>query len=158
MTEKWLPIEDYPDYFVSNKGNVRSTKRAGQPRLLKPWLARGYPMVGLSKGGVIHKYQVHTLVLNAFVGPNPEAFCLHGDNDPTNNCLSNLQWGTHAENMEQMIEDGRSHRHSQRQFTPEQVREIRASPLSYVKLARIYHCGHTQIQRIKLRKTYKDID
>ena len=158
MTEEWLPIVDFSNYFVSNQGRVKSTKRKDKPIILKPWLARGYPTVSLSRDGVMHKFQVHTLVLNAFVGPCPEGMlCLHGDNNSTNNCISNLHWGTHAENMKQMVDDNRSHRHSQRQFTPEQIREIRASPLSCVKLGRIYHCGQTQIHRIKRRVTYKDV-
>ena len=160
MTEIWLPIEDFPDYFVSNLGNVRSTKRKDEPIILKPWLARGYPCVSLSKKGTMYRFQVHTLVLRAFVGPpSDEAnFCLHADDDRTNNCVTNLSWGTHQDNMDEMVAKGRSHQHSQRQFTPEQVREIRASPLSCIKLSRIYHCGHTQIHRIKRRLTYKDID
>ena len=93
MTEEWLPIIDFPDYFVSNQGRVKSTKRKGDPIILKPWLARGYPTVSLSRDGVMNKFQVHTLVLNAFVGPCPEGMlCLHEDNDPTNNSLTNLHW------------------------------------------------------------------
>ena len=158
MTEQWLPITNFSNYFVSNKGRVKSTKQKDKPIILKPWLARGYPTVSLSRDGVMHRFQVHTLVLTAFVGPSEGRFCLHLDNTPTNNCLDNIRWGTHEENMEQMTREGRSYKHSQRQFTPEQVREIRASPLSCVKLGRIYHCGQTQINRIKRRITYADID
>jgi len=158
MTEEWLPIEDFPNYFISNKGRVKSTKKEDNPIILKPWLARGYPTVSLSRDGVMHKFQVHTLVLTAFVGPSEGRFCLHLDNTPTNNSLDNLTWGTHQENMDQMKRERRHLKLSQRQFTPEQVREIRDSPLSCVKLGRKYHCGHTQIHRIKRRVTYADID
>ena len=157
MTEVWLPIDGFPNYYVSNTGYVRSTKRAGQPIVLKTWLARGYPTVSLSRDGVMHKFQVHTLVLNAFIGLSEGSFCLHLDNDKTNNCVDNLRWGTHEENMEQMRNDNRSHHHSLRKLTPDQVREIRDSPLSCVKLGRIYKCGQTQIHRIKQRKTYRDV-
>lgn len=157
MTEEWLPITDFPDYFVSNQGRVKSMKSKSGSIILKPWLARGYPTVSLSKDGVLHKFQVHTLVLTAFVGPSEGRFCLHLDNSRTNNCLDNITWGTHEENMEQMVNEGRSYKLSLRKLTPEQVREIRASPLSCVKLGRIYHCGHTQIHRIKRRLTYKDV-
>jgi hypothetical protein len=43
---------------------------------------------------------VHTLVLEAFVGPRAEGMlCNHLDADPTNNHVSNLEWTTQQGNM-----------------------------------------------------------
>ena len=156
MTEVFKPIEGFDGYEVSNKGRVRSRKSL-EPIILKPWLSKGYPTVSLCMDGVMNRFQVHTLVLNAFVGPSEGRFCLHADNNPLNNCVDNLSWGTHRANMDQMKRDKRSFRRSMRQFTDDQVREIRASPLSCVKLSRLFHCGHTQIHRIKQRITYADV-
>ena len=162
MTEVWADIEGYPGYKVSNKGRVSSGPRPGYKRkktiILKPYLNKGYPQVFLSCEGVQRSLQVHRLVLNAFVGRQDDMFCLHLDHNPSNNCLENLAWGNHEENMKQMRDAGRSGHHSLRQFTDEQVREIRSSPLSCVKLSRIYKCGQTQIHRIKTRKTYADVE
>ena len=162
MTEVWKDIVGYPGYKVSNKGRVSSGPRPGYARrmtiILKPYYHKGYAQYHLSFEGVQRTFEVHRLVLNAFVGEQPDMFALHSDNNPSNNSLDNLVWGTHQENMDQMVNDNRSHRRSLRQFNDEQVREIRASPLSCVKLSRIYKCGHTQIHRIKRRITYADVE
>ena len=162
MTELWKDIEGYPGYQVSNKGRVSSGSRPGYARrmtiILKPYYNKGYAQVHLSCKGVQRSFEVHRLVLNAFVGTQPDMFGLHADNDPSNNSLDNLSWGTHEDNMTQMRNDNRSQKPSLRKFNDEQVREIRASPLSCVKLSRIYKCGATQIHRIKRRKTYADVE
>lgn len=45
--------------------------------------------------------RIHRLILEAFVGPCPEGMeARHLDNDPTNNRLDNLCWGTPKENTE----------------------------------------------------------
>lgn len=46
------------------------------------------------------------LVLMAFVGDEPALVARHRDCNPENNKLSNLQWGTHAENEADKIEHG----------------------------------------------------
>lgn len=53
-------------------------------------------------------YSVSRLVALAYI-PNPEnkpCVC-HKDNNSLNNNVDNLYWGTHQENMAQMIVDGR---------------------------------------------------
>lgn len=61
---------------------------------------------------VVHKgqkYDVHRLVAQAFL-PNPESKrCVcHKDDNPQNNHVTNLWWGTHKENMQDMINKGRN--------------------------------------------------
>ena len=56
-------------------------------------------MVSLRIGDRTGGYSVHRLVLEAFVGPMPEAMeTRHLDGNPANNCLDNLRYGTRAEN------------------------------------------------------------
>jgi hypothetical protein len=53
---------------------------------------------------------VHILVLEAFVGPRPDgAYGLHWDDDPSNNRVENLRWGTPSENMYDKVRNGRHH-------------------------------------------------
>ena len=50
------------------------------------------------------------MVAEAYI-PNPDnkpCVC-HKDNNPLNNRVSNLYWGTYSENMQQCIRDGRFH-------------------------------------------------
>lgn len=55
---------------------------------------------------------IHRLVLEAFVGPCPPGLegC-HNDGNPTNNCISNLRWGTPASNAADRIKHGHAPNH-----------------------------------------------
>lgn len=51
---------------------------------------------------------VHSLVLEAFTGPCPEGMeARHLDDNPTNNRLENLVWGTRSENSQDAIRNDR---------------------------------------------------
>lgn len=113
-TEEWRPAPRYEGiYEVSNLGSVRRVVRAVNGRgagPLKHSLDRnGYPRVDLRDRQRRWNALVHQLVIEAFVGPRPvgmETRHLNGDSlDPR---LVNLAYGTHAENMRDMSEHGRS--------------------------------------------------
>ena len=53
---------------------------------------------------------VHHLVLEAFVGPRPPGMSgLHRDDDPANNHVDNLYWGTSSENAFDRVRNGNDH-------------------------------------------------
>lgn len=94
-------IEDYPDYYVSDQGNVYSNK-SGAMKKLKPnkrW--DGYAGVCLCNNGTQKQIKIHRLVAKAFV-PNPENKpCVnHKDGNRQNNCADNLEWATYKENIQ----------------------------------------------------------
>lgn len=94
MVEKWRLVTVNPNYLVSNLGGI---KRVHGARLNPTTTKRGYQIVCL-QGKV---YQVHSLILEAFVGPRPKGNeCRHLDGKPGNNRLTNLRWGTPKENGE----------------------------------------------------------
>jgi len=104
---RWCVIEGYPNYQISDRGTVR-----GPRGVLKPWLQKrgGYPAVRLSKGTYASQknWCVHTLVANAFLGPKPTSkheVC-HRDSNPTNNRVSNIYWGTRADNVRDAMNRG----------------------------------------------------
>ena len=123
MHEKWLPVVGFEDaYDVSDFGRVRSIprvilradgrlhRRQTDHRVLKtpPAGSGGYPEVNLSHNGRKRVVTVHTLVLEAFVGPRPaRAAACHFDGDPTNNRLENLRWDSHAANGRDRVRHGR---------------------------------------------------
>lgn len=133
--EEWRPVIGREGmYEISNHGRVRSLDRvvasSRGPRkfkgkMLKASTARtpDYPVVSLG-GGIAER--VHTLVLEAFVGPRPEGFvACHNDGDHHNNCLSNLRWDTYSSNNYDLV-DHNTHWQSRKthckhghEFTPE---------------------------------------
>lgn len=92
--ERWLPIEEYPEYCVSDQGRVR---RDGRDKILRISVATGgNPFVSLStRNGQVRK-GLALLVARAFV-PLPPYRCdtptpIHLDGDQLNCCADNLQW------------------------------------------------------------------
>lgn len=70
-------------------------------KVLKCNLVSGYAAVSLSRNDIAVKRYVHELVLETFVGPRPEGHQVrhHPNPDRRNNKLSNLRWGTPAQNV-----------------------------------------------------------
>lgn len=142
----WKPIPGYEAaYEASTEGQIRSlerivtyTRRDGRcverkypSKVLKPGLnSRGYEIVTLCDLDNHNTRAVHRLILETFVGPKqPGQECRHLDRNIRNNTLTNLCWGTAAENMADKIAHGtwvRGSRVGNSRLTEQQVREIRA--------------------------------
>lgn len=97
VTEEWRPVPGFLGYEVSDQGRVRSLL-GPEPLIMRPHTRKtGYRHV------VLHGKTrfVHHLVLEAFVGPRTDGQeCRHLDGQPGNNWLTNLRWGTRAEQMD----------------------------------------------------------
>jgi HNH endonuclease/NUMOD4 motif-containing protein len=109
-TETWRPIAGRDGYEVSDLGRVRSVDRVvrrpqrgrivdvhykGVMLRLNPNSA-GYLNVNLGRNRPAH---VHSLVLEAFIGPRPAGYqAAHADGDKLNNAAANLRWATPEEN------------------------------------------------------------
>ena len=114
MSETWKPISGYEGcYEVSDLGRVRSLDRQSHGfragRMLKQniGVGNGYLYVTLYRKPHKRRANVHTLVLEAFAGPRPDGMeACHNDGDRTNPRLSNLRWGTHSENIYDIVRHG----------------------------------------------------
>ena len=99
MKEVWKYIKDYSKYEVSNLGRIRNRKNYKVLRTVFDKL--GYERITLpsDKNGNIEILSVHRLVAKAFI-PNPDNFpCVnHKDENPSNNCVDNLEWCTYSYN------------------------------------------------------------
>lgn len=109
--EEWRPVVGFPNYAVSDRGRVWSIPRKRVPngRMLPQSIAPGYGYlrVSLHRERVSHWILVHRLVGEAFLGPLPEGqMTRHGPAGKHDNSLSNLSYGTAAENAADMIRDG----------------------------------------------------
>ena len=116
MSEQWRPVVGFEGFYsVSDHGKVRSenrmvtyegrwktTTRPYRERIMKLTVDKmGYLRVMLCRNGRTSTHRVHALVLEAFY-PKPKLrstpHVRHLDDDKQNNCLSNLAWGTAADN------------------------------------------------------------
>jgi hypothetical protein len=128
--EIWKDIKGYEGlYQVSNMGRVKSMKW-NKERILKVITNRkGYSQVHLSKNGLQIKLLIHRLVAEAFIlNPHNLPNVLHGDDNPANNCVENLRWGTQKENIEDRNNKGRQAKglsHGSAILTEQQVLEIK---------------------------------
>lgn len=117
--EEWRPVVGYEGlYEVSSLGRVRSLDRVimrsnGYPQPLKgvvltPNLGkRGSYTVMLPTASGQRQVKVHRMVAEAFI-PNPSGFPVvrHLNDDPTDNRVENLAWGTQSDNMRDAIRNG----------------------------------------------------
>lgn len=103
------------DEYTAPNGRVYQ-RRKGKPKLLPKRIVHKtpnyqVPKVSISIPGFTKQVRVSQLVALAYI-PNPEnkpCVC-HKDNNPENNHVDNLYWGTVQENIEQKVRDGRSNR------------------------------------------------
>lgn len=118
--EQWLPVVGFEGYYeVSDLGRVRSVDRIvvfrdGRSRIARGRIRRfataasGHKTVSLCIDNKLVTRLVHRLVLESFVGPCPlGSECLHANDHPDDNRLSNLRWGTRTENMHDMVRNGK---------------------------------------------------
>ncbi|MFW6246645.1 MAG: HNH endonuclease [bacterium] len=93
--EEWRAVPSLNDIEASNFGNIRNSKTN---IIYSKWVNKhGYELVSLSKQKRKH-YQVHRLVMEAFVG-NSNMQVNHKDFNRTNNRIDNLEYMSMKDNI-----------------------------------------------------------
>lgn len=165
----WLDIESYPDYQVSNKGEIRSWKplrnharHPDKPRLLWQKIDKnGYKIVRLFNGSGSKYIAVHRLVCGAFNGKaNSSLIVRHLDGSKDNNEASNLLWGTSKDNALDAIQHGTmpyGEGVNTAKLNRGDVENIRAAiqTSNYSELGRLYKVTPSTIRNIIVGKTWK---
>lgn len=129
--EIWKRYAESP-YWISNMGQVKSFHKPKAPKVLRPGISKGggYPVVNLCDEQGQKTRTVHSLVLEAFVGPRPDGMLTrHLNGDPSDNRLENLCYGTPAENSADAAQHGtlcQGERAGMSKLMEGQVLEIRA--------------------------------
>jgi NUMOD4 motif-containing protein len=91
--ERWLEIDEFPGYSISDQGRVRNDRTERLMVLVKN--RAGVLMVGLVKDGIQYKRSIAKLVAERFLPHNTlETFDtpMHLDGDRTNCAVRNLVW------------------------------------------------------------------
>lgn len=158
---EWRWIPGYENYYeASNTGLIRSYWNnrypSKTPRVLVASAGpRGYRTVCLCLYGQRREVCVHTLILEAFVGPRPEGLeACHGSGGQLDNSIQNLRWDTRKSNRRDALEAGTLWREGSGvkatlDLTPEQVLDICDSVSSQRSLAKKHGVSHPSIGRIK---------
>lgn len=96
-------IKGFPDYFISKEGILYKN---GKP--VKTFFHKRYVRCILHEGSVRKNVKIHRLVAEAYI-PNPDNLpvVMHLDDNPSNNRVENLRWGTQKQNVYDAINKGR---------------------------------------------------
>jgi hypothetical protein len=149
-------VPGFDKYRVGDDGSTWSLVR-GEWRPLRQYVKhRGYRGVLLTCHGLRINCYVHTLVLLAFVGPKQlKQECRHLDGNTANNVLSNLAWGTSAENKRDRVTHGThlyGESHGRAKLTDDQVKDVRrlyeTGEWTKASLAKTFGISESQIRRI----------
>lgn len=130
--ERWAEVPgSNGTYYASTEGRIYSVPRERtRGGIVKQHVGPpGYPRATVVFQGTRQKMRVYRIVAETFLGPAPERHEVrHLNGDCMDSRLENLAYGTHAENMRDMIEHGRtthrepSHCPSGHEMTPENTR------------------------------------
>jgi predicted DNA binding protein len=164
--EMWKTIKHYSNYQVSNLGRIKRNYKSSE-LILKPQLSNsGYLRVQLSTHRKYKKYQIHRLVLLAFLPSKIKLEVNHIDGNKTNNILANLEWVTPSQNSNHAYANNlraapKGEINGQSKLTEKEVRLIRFAFKSGFwnmrHLAEEFKINKTTIFEIIHNKTWKHI-
>lgn len=184
--ERWKSVyipgcPEYSSYYsISNRGQLRrearetpyvrlgknKTRRTPELILRHTLDFQGYPMVGLKLPLKEQRlFKIASLVAWAFCKNFvPGAFVLHRDDNRTHSCSQNLSFGSHSENMRDMVIRGRSAKGSKHGLSILSEKEVRSiakllvySSLSQKEIAERYGTTQANISLIKRGYTWGHI-
>jgi hypothetical protein len=169
ITEIWKDIKGYEGlYQVSNYGRIKSLK-FGKEKILKTIKHKNkYIYINLYKNYKTKAFEVHRLVLEAFIGLCPQGMdgC-HNDNDTENNFIGNLRWDTFKNNMKDKIKHNTNNvafgsNHGNSKLKDNKIKEMRKlydeGKLILQEIANKYNIALSTTWRIINHKTWKHID
>jgi hypothetical protein len=173
MAMQWRTIPGFPEYEVSEFGDVRrcapgNSNACKVGKVLRPSKV-GYKLCYyrfiLMNDGQRHSMRAHRAVALAFLGepPSPRHQIAHFDGNPSNNHFSNLRWATSSENAADKVRHGTQpigERAGPLKFTRKSVINVRsgfAAGMSQRKLAALYGTSHSHISRIVKRKLWRHV-
>jgi hypothetical protein len=175
---KSLDILGFPQYRVGTDGSVWSryelvsSGRGGIKRIigdnwtkLTPVKSKfGYCKVTLRDATGQKVRKIHTLVLEAFIGPCPKGMeCRHLDGNRANNALYNICWGTKLENWADRKRHGtgvEGVKHPNAKLTDQDVklmRQLRCDGWTLKQLVEIFPVSDSLVSAICTGKAWSHL-
>ena len=106
--ERWK-VSDLPDICVSDYGRFYNTRTR---KFVNPTHGdgQGHKAVKTTKNGERYQAYAHRLIAQAFI-PNPDNLpeVRHLNDVKNDNDISNLAWGTHHDNLQDALRNGRTY-------------------------------------------------
>lgn len=98
MRETWRVVNDYPNYSISDLGNIKNNNNNQLKKTFQN--SRGYLTVSLYKNNVQKKMSIHYLVASHFL-PNWNNYkeVDHQNRIKTDNRVINLRWCSRSDNL-----------------------------------------------------------
>lgn len=156
----WTQSARDPFLWLSEDGEVVSLYKK-IARKLSPTMSGKYYAVGVGDG---HRTtHVHRLMVESWYGPppQPDSIVRHLDGDRFNNNLSNLVWGTYAENSDDQERHGTrmyGERNPAARLTRdavEQMRALRATGRTFKSIAKQFGVSPMTAHRAIIGGTWK---
>ena len=175
MTEVWKSVVRYEGvYEVSGLGRVRRIAAASGTRIgkiLRAIRRKDGLVVALSSRGIVRWFRISRLIADAFLPKQPQTDSVvrHLNDNPFDNRLVNLSWGTMRDNTMDMMRNRHwkpppMHRGEDQHLAvlnEELVREIRrlyaAGGTSYRKLGILFGVHYSVIGSIVRRESWKHV-
>ena len=162
---EWEKLDPDDDYLISSDGQVKSTWY-GKEKLLKLInRGNGYLCFAYCKDGKRTTLSVHNCVAKVFLGDRSAEglHVLHEDGNRLNNKKENLYWGTHEQNMKDMIRHGtaakgeKNAKSKLKDADIYKIRELRSTGMLQTEIAAFFGVSQRLISLILLGKQWAHI-
>jgi hypothetical protein len=170
---EYRPIGRFPGYLFGSDGTVWSCRQGERPakitsqwRRIRGTVTKGYHQAGVTEAGHRRRrnFFVHSLILEAFVGPKPEGMeCCHEDRNPLNNTVGNLRWDYPAGNTADKIRHGTVCVGSQcgaaklTEAAAVEIRRLRSEGAMVKELAKRFGVDVRTVSRVVSRAIWKHV-
>lgn len=165
---KYDNIPGFPGYYISKRGGLWSNRKNGQWKKLKPHLNKmwnRYQCTLRDSRGIRKLCKISRLVATVYL-PKPSSTKLvirHLDDNPLNNHVDNLRWGTQKQNMEDARKNGKlrgsSCKASRAKLSKKDlilIFKLKAKGLYYKDIAKRLGVSVGTIGRVINKKSYRD--